>query len=460
MSSNGGGGLPGLDAIQTWIHKAHEKGGSTFSIRLLSTVFLTELIAFFIVAPAQTAHNFQMVLFFAPLWMPLVLYHFALIRFMDANKVAWIKTQKHVLLEIKLPRDTRRTPLSMETVFSSMHLGGGENTWYKRIIEGRARPWYSYEIVSIGGQVHFYAWMREGWRRAFESYIYSQYPGVEVIEAMDYSRLVDPSHAPYMMTAFEYKKLQPDPYPIKTYIDFGLDRVQKPEEQTDPLANVLEAMGAIGPNEQIWLQFIVRIHAGEKYKAKWIKGKPFTWKDEAREEIQAIRDAAIIETEQVDSEGNVKKVRSGINPTEGQKDRIKAIERNIGKQAYDVGIRSIYMAPEGSPHGTTGGVLANIFKPFGSEQYNSIMPAPRFSDHYFDYPWEDKDGHHYAHDMHIALEMYRRRAFYHAPYVGEHHVFSTEELATLYHIPSSSVTTPSLPRIQSTTAEAPVNLPI
>ena len=57
------------------------------------------------------------------------------------------------------------------------------------------------------------------------------------------------------------------------------------------------------------------------------------------------------------------------------------------------------------------------------------------------------------------IEAYRRRQFFHEPFVAETMVMSTEELATLYHIPSHAVETPSLGRIQSATGEAPVNLP-
>ncbi|HEY0979749.1 MAG TPA: hypothetical protein VGE23_02830, partial [Candidatus Paceibacterota bacterium] len=250
---HGGGGLPGLGGIQAWMHKAHEDGGTAVEFKPLVLAFVAEIVFFFFVAPAQTVTNLQFLLFTSPLWLPVLLYTFAFKRFVDANLMAWIAKQETVLLEVKMPRDTRRTPLAMETVFSSMHIGGGENTWYKRIIQGRARPWYSYEIASIGGRVHYFVWLRTGWRRAFESYIYAQYPGVEVIEAMDYSRLVDPSHHPYKMTAFEFRKTKPDPYPLKTYPEYGLDQVQKPEEQVDPLAQMLEIMGSLGPKEQLWL---------------------------------------------------------------------------------------------------------------------------------------------------------------------------------------------------------------
>ncbi len=146
------------------------------------------------------------------------------------------------------------------------------------------------------------------------------------------------------------------------------------------------------------------------------------------------------------------------NPTKGEQEVINAIERNIAKPAFDVGMRGIYMAKEGSFHGVMPGALGYIWKPFNSETLNSINWT-RWHVAFNDYPWEDPHGHHHAHVMHQALDFYRRRSFFHAPYIGDWMVMSTEELATIFHVPSAGVTTPSLPRIQSSTASAPSNLP-
>lgn len=463
MSSggHGGGGLPGLGFVQNLMHGAHGEGGYSPTFKLLLIAFAVENLGFFLVAPMQAVANFSIVVFLLPLWMPYFLFKFGLFRFIEANKAEFIAKQKHVLLEIRMPRDTRRTPLAMETVFSSMHIGGGENTWYKRIIRGQVRPWYSYEIVSIGGQIHFYAWMRESLRRPFESFFYAQYPDVQIIEAMDYSRLVDPSHAPYTMTAFEYGKGKADPYPIKTYPEYGLDQVKEPEETIDPLAQVLELMGSLGPKEQLWMQFVVRIHRGEKYRDADPNCGPRTWKDEAKEVIAALRQESKINEQFVDPNGATINTERVVNPTRAMGDRIDAVERNTGKLAYDVGIRGIYLAPEDAAHAAMGGMMVNFFKPFNSEQHNQLGPIDgRWSNHFNDYPWEDPHGHHQAHMDHEVVQLYRQRAFYHIPYVGQYHTMSTEELATLFHVPSAAIKTPGLPRIQSTTSEAPGNLPL
>ncbi|HYF28887.1 MAG TPA: hypothetical protein VEA36_00795, partial [Candidatus Paceibacterota bacterium] len=76
-----------------------------------------------------------------------------------------------------------------------------------------------------------------------------------------------------------------------------------------------------------------------------------------------------------------------------------------------------------------------------------------------DYPWEDRSGKHKEHLEHQLVDAYRRRSYFTEPYRLPWVVMSSEELATIFHIPSASVTAPSLPRIQSSTSEAPSNLP-
>jgi len=63
------------------------------------------------------------------------------------------------------------------------------------------------------------------------------------------------------------------------------------------------------------------------------------------------------------------------------------------------------------------------------------------------------------------VEAYRRRQFFYDPFSfglfrDDTMVMSTEEIATIFHIPSRAVETPTLGRIQSATGEAPANLPV
>jgi len=54
------------------------------------------------------------------------------------------------------------------------------------------------------------------------------------------------------------------------------------------------------------------------------------------------------------------------------------------------------------------------------------------------------------------LKAYRKRQMY--PITPK--IYSTEELATIYHLPGLVAMTPTLNRVTSTRAEAPSNLPI
>ncbi len=462
MSSTGHGGLPGIAQLERFIHVSWEKSGTSIDDRVLITAFVTALLAFFVTSPTQSLLNFQFVLLLAPLWVPVILLRFAAARWVQARRRAFDVKQDNILLEIRMPRDTRKSPLSMEGIFANLHHAPGESNWYKLYWRGSVRPQFSFEIVSLGGRIHFYIQTRESYRRLIESSFYSQYPGVEITEAVDYSLLTEPGHAPWTGFACEFKHGREDPYPIKTYVDFGLDKqpMPKPEEQTDPFAQVLETLGSIGPNEQMWVQIIIRVNRGEKYgKKKNAIGKPYSWRDEGKELIEKIRAGAVRKVKKVDKATGIPYEEDGFpNPTKGEQEVINAIERNLSKLAFDVGMRGIYMASEGNFHPNMPGTLLMLWKPFNSETLNDIRHH-NFHSGFNDYPWEDPKGKHRAHVMHEALNVYRRRSFYHPPYVGHWMVMSTEELATIFHVPSGGITAPGLSRIQSTTATAPPNLP-
>lgn len=459
MSSGGHGPsspIPFLDTIEHALHSGHEGAGIHLMGKPIIIAFVAALVAFLIIAPEQTLRNFSFALFLAPLWIPFILIYFTILRWVQEKRAAFINKQEHVLLELRMPRDTMKTPMAMEAVFASLHHGPGESTWYKKYFKGAVRPWWSFEIASIGGKVRFFVWTRASLRRLVETAFYAQYPGMEIIEAEDYSKLVDPTDHHWGMfgAEFTHPSSKVDAYPIKTYVDYGLDRPMKPEEQIDPLAQMLEIFGSLGPEEQLWMQFVIRVSKKEKF------GGTKDWKEVGKAEIERIRTESQMQTEYVDkATGETKKIAGFPNPTEGQKDRIKAIERNLSKLAFDVGIRSIYCAPSEKFQGGMITGQLGIFKPFNSEAYNSLNPANRLSTRFSDWPWEDPGGHHKHHEEHLAVDSYRRRAFFHDPYIGLWNIMSTEELATLFHVPSSTVATPSLPRIQSTTTSAPANLP-
>lgn len=451
MSSGGSGGaeikLPGLHALEEMMNGANSSAGFFTPGWFLVALFFVCVGVYNASFPLQSTLNFGMVLLLGTVWMPILFGRFALMRFIHMRRLAHIASQKNVVLEMRLPREVKKSPIAMESVFANMHIGPGESSWLSRYIKGGVRPWYSFEIVSRGGEVKFYIYTREFFRRAIETYFYSQYPEIEIIEAVDYSRLRNPADPKYKMYACEYEHSNKSPYPIKTYVEFGLDKPGlKPEEQIDPFSQIVELFGALKDGEELWMQIVFRTTKSDKYRGKKKGGDKYKYKDEVKELVEELKKKRVNET--------------GFSvATEMEKREIEAIERNAAKLQFDVGIRAIYSAPAENTS-SLNPFVALMWKPFASELLNSIVPAGHFgSEKFGGFPWEDIGGARERAEMHEALEVYRLRSFFHIPFRSKWMTMSTEELATIFHIPSSTVKTPSLPRIQSTTTSAPSNLP-
>lgn len=462
MSAGHGSPLPYLDVIRDLVKKGQKQAGINISGYTAVGIFAAINLLFFLAVPVQALRNWELLIFVSPLWLPYLIYtHSFIIRLIIKQKEFHLGDyQQPVLLELRLPRDTMKSPLAMEAVFLNLSLQPGESTWWKRVVKGSTRPWWSLEMTSTEGVVRFYIWTWKNHRRALESYIYAQYPNAELIEATDYSRLVDPSHDPYRMWTAEYTYSAPHPYPIKTYVDYGLDKNLKPEEQVDPLSQVLEVLSSLGKGEHIWIQIMIQTHvparspqyAGMKNK----KGKQYTIVDHGLELIEEIRTQIERSSTSTGPDGKTQVKTTFPNPTRGQTDTIADIEKTIYKQSFDVGIRGMYFAPEDKYQGMTGAHLGSIFKPFGGA--NKLNSAGGIEVLY-GYPWEDFGGKRLHHILHETVQAYRRRAYFYHPYVGTPMIMSVEELATLFHIPSSTAAASGLPRIPSATAEAPTNLP-
>lgn len=466
MSAGGGHGgdgeLPGLGKLHHALESSNEGAGFILPGYIIIVMYLA-LCAFIAAnAPVQSALNWDMVFLLGPVWLPIVIGRFALMRFINMRQMNFNMRNPFVLLEMRVPREIYKTPRAMESVFAGINLRPGTGTWFKRYWWGRTRPWWSFELVSIGGEIHFYVYVRENMRRVTESALYGQFPDMEIIEATDYSRLRNPTQFDtYQLFACEYTCKLPDPYPIRTYVDHELDRPgDKPETVADPFAQVLELMSSLGPDEQLWTQFIIRHSKEEKYRGRLNKdGKGYTWRDLSEEIVKELKEKSINKRQEIGEDGAIHEVSGFPNPTEAQKELIAAVERNTGKAGFDVGIRSIYSAPKEKYYGTMNAFTANIFKPYVSERFNQIVPAPLWDEKFNDYPWEDIGGYRRKAEMKEVLEFYRARSYFHPPYRGPWMILSSEELATIYHFPNSEAKAPGVRRIGSATSAAPINLP-
>ena len=389
-----------------------------------------------------------------PVWLPLILLRFLISTWITYKRREWLKKTGSILLEIRIPKNTDKSPAAMEMVI--------EGIWEDVIgtltdvyLEGAVRDVFSLEIVSLGGEVKFFIWSFPKWKSIIESRIYTHYPGAEVVEVEDYAVKVIFNPETMNLWGITTRLVKPDAYPIKTYIDFGLDKTGKEQEEiVDPLAPVLEYLGTLKPGENAWIQILIQGHRKEGFQDVRLFSKP-DWREGIKKEIKKIiEEEPVIKPEKG-------KPASLFNITETQSETIKAIERNSAKLAFDSMLRVVYVAPKEIYVRTRGVGIIGSMRQFGSKTLNGIRPH-RFIPGIV-YPWDDFLDIRRRYKQRTLLEAYKRRSVFNVPYrhiFGKPYVLTTEELATLFHFPGATATTPTLTRVPSKKAEAPSNLPV
>lgn len=448
-------------------HHISEKvvGGWEFEpLVVFPLAFLMLLLVAGATDPSAVSGALAMVIALSPIWLPIGLAIFFWITWMHYIRYMFWFKQEFILLEIQLPPEVTKSPLSMELFLVAMNNAGGEGTFIARIWKGSFRPIFTLEIASNEGQVKFYLHCRKSWKNILEARLYGQFPEARVTEVPDYVAAVPFNTDEWSMWGAEYKKTgDADALPIKTYIDYGLDKNQDtPETQVDPITNLVEFMGQIGRGEYMWMQIIMRARRGgdeEWYGFGLSKNK---WKEGAASAIKNITKKAIERAQEfVTDDAEKKKVgqRGSTLLSPGERTQVEAIERSLTKVAFSCGIRVLYLGRnDGSFKGANVGNVVKIFDSYGQPNYNSIGVTRGHA--IFNYPWQDWNDIRSNRVSRKLFFHYKHRAFFFVPYDQVPTVFTTEELATIWHFPSSVVQTPALDRVPSRRSDAPLNLPV
>ncbi len=370
---------------------------------------------------------------------------------------------KYCVVEVKLPKDTFKSPAAMEVFLTALH-NTADGTQYVQYWKGETRPWYSLELISIEGQVKFMMWMEERRKTNLVSALYSQFPNIEVRDVEDYAKSVHFDPETMKIWAAEFKFTKDDLYPIKTYVDYGLDKDPKEEFKVDPLLPLLEFLGSVGPNAQVWIQIPIIAHKDDQKLPGHIFKRGDLWEEGAKDLINKImiRDP---KTKGVAAEnkkkGDIGEYLDIPRLSKGEQEIVASIERRVSKYAFDCGIRALYIAKRdvfNTPYGV-GGVVGSL-KQFGAEGFNGFKPNGKKWLQRFDYPWQDFMNIRKNRQSRLVLMAYKRRSFFYEPFNSPKLVMNTEELATIYHFPGSVSQTPTLERLPSKKAQAPSNLPI
>ncbi|MBX4190183.1 hypothetical protein KW791_02725 [Candidatus Parcubacteria bacterium] len=397
------------------------------------------------------------------IWLPVVLVLAAFQAFKDLKRSEYLAGLKWVTLEIKIPQEILKSPKSMEQIFSALHVVSGDvKSWRETLDKGGIMAAWNYqwgkvgdvtsfEIVSLGGVIHFYIRCLEQYRNLIEAQIYGYFSDAEIFLTTDYLTEL-PAALPNEqmdLASGEVILAKEDAYPIKTYPEFEEQGAGKDDpKRVDPLASLVESMALMIPGEVLGLQILVS--GTEKGKdiqpvIDKIMEKPAKPRNDALDQILSFIDSLFGATPTVPEKKDEKSF-SQLGP--GKQDIIKAIEKAAAKLPFKVGIRFLYVAPKDRFNkGRPAGVFAS-FKQFSTMNLNAFKPG--FSS---DAKGRNKEYKSYVNKV-TLFKRYSSRSQLDKPFT-----LNSEELATIYHFPDAGVVSGALPRVEAKKGEPPSGLP-
>lgn len=410
--------------------------------------------------------------------MPIPLTYIALNLWHHYRLERFIVGIKWVLLEIQVPRDVIKSPASMELIFSNALYHKSGKGFYEQYIQGAPWFWFSLELVSLDGRVHFFIRTPTRMRNLLETQIYGQYPQAKVVEAEDYAFHVPQykKDGDWNMWGCEFKKLQEDFLPIKTYKDFGDDMKTgiKEEFKIDPITPVIEYLGSLPTGQQVWIQIIVR-QSIKTYRSNKPGVGYIGFKDAAIEFLGKLAEGY---TRLLDVNVPGLPMAKQVFLPEHLKPVVAAITENMASIHFDCGIRLVCLSDNRLCTEDQFQYLRRdvrlLFRQYAMPSMNELE---RVNSTQFEAPWADPTGLALTKVKKRMLDWYRTRTLFHPPiqYAIEYpavlssffpsgkpnlFVVSSRELATIYHFPGMVSETPSFKRIESKIAKPPSNLPI
>ena len=320
--------------------------------------------------------------------------------------IIWYKNQgrektslESVLLQIALPRDNEIKIDTAEQLFSSLSAIGKGGVF-------KLPPHLSFEIVGMPGDIRFYVHTPKKLQDLVEKQINGAYPDAEIkIVSVDNIKregiVIGNEYNIFSRegkVAFTSLRLKSENYkPIKVYKDLP----------TDPLSSITSVLAKMTEGEGAAIQILIT-PAGS------------SWKKHGR--------SYLTKTKKLESNPETAKYSSDAKELEG-------IENKISKPGFETTIRIVVSSTSKEAAETHLGNIMSIFSQF--EGINSF-----------------KKVKHRLKGMFMSDFIYR-----YLPMWGGSSVLTSEELATLYHFPNKSVTTPNIFWMNAKRAPAPATIP-
>lgn len=429
--------------------------------------------------------------FLTPVWeilkywwwalLPFILWKPFLFLWLWWRRDKFLRKQKFCLIDIKIPKEVLKPIRAMETVMVGLFqtIYDPPDSWEKWI-EGKINLSYGFEIVSLGGDPHFFIRIPASIKDSIESIIYAQYPEAEISVADDYTKNV-PQNIPnesWDIWGADYRLLKPDAYPIKTYKQFETEHEPLEEKRIDPLASLLEAMAKIGPGEQLWVQILAEPVTNLEFP--WVtEGEKIRDELARRDKKSLARKPMIFEAVDVlitgeppkEPEEKKETLPPEMKLTPGEREIISAVEEKIAKVAFKSNVRFIYLGKKDVFYKPKLRLVFGYFGSFGTQNLNYIAP--------YGHPLMTKVKKSWFLPINLFQErrlyMKKRKLFRnYLRRVGGFFprqerlkakkratfILNIEEMATMFHFPGrTSAPAPFVERIEAKKGEAPPGLP-
>lgn len=356
-------------------------------------------------------------------WLPLV----ALLGYFtwqNRRKAINAAASEHVVLLLEIPRANDKKELAAEQMFASLH--GILRPKAELMREGTLQEHVSFEFAAIGKRIRFYVWTPKHLQNFVEGQIYAQYPTVQIHEVEEDYAARDLQQS--VVHSSELTLIDNEVLPVKTFQSF----------EVDPLAAITATLAKLETDdEEMWIQIMARPidDAWHKRGSKFvdqIKGGGGIFGGDGLNSFFRFLGQLFEALWKPPEPGESQKP---AELSERNKSRITAVEEKTKKLGYQVKIRLVYLGNNKQTARLRMQAMVGTFKQFNTTNLNGFKQTNASYD-------PDK------------IAEYRARFF-----LDHGSILNIEELASLYHLPHTSVETPNIVWATSKTAEPPSNLP-
>jgi hypothetical protein len=253
----------------------------------------------------------------------------------------------------------------------------------------------SFEIVAMHESIKFYILVHQSLKDLIEKQLNGAYPDASIKEVEEYNIFSEDGHTAYKQLTLK----SADYFPIKTYKELAVD----------PLSALTSALGKLQAGEGAVVQLVVSPNADGK------------WKDAGKKFVKKEKDPG--------------KPDGPPKPPPDAK-QLEAVEGKIAKPGYNVAIRIVVSSTDKD---SAKSHLDNINASF--EQFTG--------------PYNNFSGAKVKSEVGFMTDFIHR----YMPTYSKTPVLTTDEIASIFHLPSKAVQTPHIVWLPAKRAPAPDKIP-